>query len=132
MRRILKNSIITPKGRELISRHIHNYVSYDGYSVDGGSSYLKRGFPTTPDYIENSVYDDGLHETRRNNISWGVNYTKEGKKLHQTQWKFIKDLNTNHIWAILLNIPNIDKFYKEVFIDEIIFREEQILKTYEK
>lgn len=131
MKNLIQNKIQCNNCKEIIQsyyRHDFKMCNCRQTGIDGGGVYSRR---IGNNYTELSVYSNGTFEVERN-LCWGVNYTKEGKKLHQTQWKFIKDLNTDHIWAILLNIPNIDKFYKEVFIDEIIFREEQILKTYEK
>lgn len=126
-KRILANKIITPDGTELISKHGHDYVSYKDkndkwYSVDGGTNYLKRSFDV-PDYTEASVYDDGLHTTRRENLRWGVNYTKKMEKLPQTEWRLIKDLDTEHIQAILDgNYSRGNEFYTQVFKDELEFR----------
>jgi len=51
--RILVNKIITPDGTELISHHRHDYRSYVdesrlSFSVDGGSSYLRRSVGFDP------------------------------------------------------------------------------------
>lgn len=128
MKKIIKNSIITPDGTELRSYHTHDYVVYfdkNGkyYSVNGGESYLKREFDVK-DYIENSVYSDGTFELEREHICLGVNYTKDMKRLPKTKWTPIKDLNTDHIYAILQNVKNIDEYYEKLFMEEIIFRED--------
>jgi hypothetical protein len=128
MKRIIKNSIITPDGKELRSYHRHDYVVYfdknnNYYSVDGGMDYLKRGYDKK-NYIENSVYSDGTFELERKYICWGVNYTKDMKKLPKTRWTPIKDLDTDHIYNILQNIKNIDEYYIQLLSEEIIFRED--------
>lgn len=124
-RRVLLNGIITPDGTELISRHVHDYRSHKDkngnyYSVDGGSWYIRRGYDVK-DYKDISVMDDGLHETRRNNLSWGSTLDKRGNRLKLVEWKFIKDLDTDHIYNIL-QIEGIDKFYRQVLEDEICWR----------
>ena len=55
------------------------------------------------------------------------NYNKKGKLLKNTKWIKIKDLDTDHIWNILLKVKNISDFYKRLLTDEIIYREELIL-----
>ena len=47
------------------------------------------------------------------------------KRLLKTEFVPIKDLNTDHIWAILLTLPNINKEYRKVMEEEIIYRQEQ-------
>lgn len=127
--KIIKNSIITPDGIELRSYHRHDYQSYidnngNYYSVDGGTDYLKRGFKIK-NYIENSVYSDGTFELERTHICWGRNYDENMKRLPKTEFVPIKDLNTDHIWAILLTLPNMNKEYRRVMEEEIFFREEE-------
>lgn len=76
-------------------------------------------------YKENSVIDDCKHETRRNTMVWGQNYDKNMNRLPKTKWVKIKDLDTSHIWNILLNVKMLDGFYKEVLTDEIMYREDK-------
>lgn len=128
MEKILLNSIQTPDGTILISRHVHDYVSYTDkngqhYSVDGGSCYIRRGFDVK-DYKELSIFDDGSHITRRETINWGVSYDKKMKRLPQTQWKKIMDLETDHIKSIIEGgfVAN-NSFLKEVFENELKYRE---------
>lgn len=129
MKRILRNSIICPDGKELISRYQHNYQGYFDsknryFAVDGGFSYLRR---VGVGYTENSVIDDGKFETQREICEWGKNYDKRGRLLKKTKWIKIKDLDTDHIYNILMKVRNIDNFYKRLIEDEIIYREELIL-----
>jgi len=47
--RLLQNAMFTPKGKFLISTHVHDYVSTEEnghyYSTDGGVDYIKRSYP---------------------------------------------------------------------------------------
>ena len=125
--RILINRIRTPDGTVLSSYNRHDYVTHldkngETYMVDGGTNYLRRNVNIIP-YEELTVVDDGIHETRRENLHWGVNYDKEMNRLKQTEFRPIKDLDTDHIEAILKNYGEvIDKFYKEIFIQELSYR----------
>lgn len=127
-RRILRNSIICPDGTELVSRHSWDFQCYYDdsnrcFAVDGGSGYLKR---IGVGYTETSIIDDGLFTTQRSVCEWGQNYDKNSKKLKQTKWVKIKDLDTEHIYRIL-ETQVLDKFWVKLFYDEIKFREELIL-----
>ena len=124
-KRILYNAIQTPDGTVISSKHRHDYNTYTDkngqhYSVDGGVDYLRRGFDK-PDYTDVSVYDDGTHETRRNYICWGVNYTKDMVRLPETRWEFVKNLNIDHIQAIV-DGEYAKGFMLEVFKEELNYR----------
>ena len=125
--RILRNAIMTPDGTVIESMHRHDFVHHTDangktYSVDGGSEYLKRSFDIN-DYVEMSVYDDGDHIKRRENMRWGVNYDKDMNKLPETEWRRIMDLNEDHINAIIDNgYVSGNKFYEDVFKDELEYR----------
>ena len=133
MRRILRNSIICPDGKELISRNIHDFVGhYCGknrfFAVDGGTDYLKR---CGIGYTETSIINDGSFELQRENCEWGSNYDKEHNLLKETLFRPVKDLETEHIYKIL-ETQILTKFWIRLFWDEIKYREELILESYEQ
>jgi hypothetical protein len=120
--RILLNRIKTPDGTILTSYNRHNYVEYkdtltkEVLMVDGGTDYLRRNIGT---YEELSVYDDGSHITRRSAVHWGTR-GKDGKQ--PLVYKLLKDLDSDHIEAILKTQHQISDFYKEVFMEELKYR----------
>ncbi len=120
--RILLNRIKTPDGTILTSYNRHNYVEYkdtltkEVLMVDGGTDYLRRNVGT---YEELSVYDDGSHITRRSAVHWGTR-GKDGKQ--PLVYKLLKDLDSDHIEAILKTQHQISDFYKEVFKEELKYR----------
>jgi hypothetical protein len=120
--RILLNRIKTPDGTILTSYNRHNYVEYkdtltkEVLMVDGGTDYLRRNVGT---YEELSVYDDGSHITRRSAVHWGTR-GKDGKQ--PLVYKLLKDLDSDHIEAILKTQHQISDFYKEVFMEELKYR----------
>jgi hypothetical protein len=87
--------------------------------VDGGTDYLRRHVGT---FEELSVYDDGSHLTRREAVHWGTR-GKDGKQ--PLVYKPIKDLDFDHIEAILKTQHQLSDFYKEVFKDELKYRFEE-------
>lgn len=120
--KILLNRIKTPDGTILTSYNRHNYVEYkdtitkEVLMVDGGTDYLRRNMGT---YEELSVYDDGTHLTRRSAVHWGTR-GKDGRQ--PLVYKPIKDLDSDHIEAILKTQHQISDFYKEIFKDELKYR----------
>lgn len=128
MRKLIQNKWQTPDGTILISKHRHDYVEYtdkngDYYMIDGGNDYVRKS--VNKEEMKNlCIYSDGSFETDRF-LLWGRNYDKNMKRLPKTEFVPIKDLNTDHIWAILLTLPNMNKEYRKVMEEEILFREEE-------
>jgi len=127
MSQIILNRIQTPDGTILTSYHVHDYKSHIDrsgkmYSVDGGTSYLKRSGHS--DYTELSLYGDQPFEVIRKNLHWGVNMDKDKNLLPKTLWKPICGLNTDHIKAILDNGYGVD-WIREYFKQELKYRNEQ-------
>lgn len=101
-RELLRNSIITPDGTELVSRHTHDFVSHtdkngEFYFIDGGLSYI-RGSVNKESAINNYLYSDDSFERIREEFEWGT-YGKNGDE--PLKYKKLKDLDTDHIEAIL-------------------------------
>jgi hypothetical protein len=127
---ILRNRIKCSNCNDVItSRHVHDYVtcSCGSVSTDGGLMYCRRGWEDGASYEDMSVYDDGKHETRREALEWGKNYSKEGVRLPETKYVKISEMDDDHICNILNQLLYISKIYKQTFEDEIIWREEQLM-----
>jgi hypothetical protein len=120
--RLLLNRIKTPDGTILTSYNRHDYLTHkdaitkEVLMVDGGNDYTRRHVGT---YEELSVYDDGSHITRRSALHWGTR-GKDGKQ--PLVYKPIKDLDSDHIEAILRTQTQLSEFYKEVFKEELKYR----------
>jgi hypothetical protein len=128
MRKLIQNKWQTPDGTILISKYIYDYVEYtdkngEYYMIDGGNDYIRKTV-NKEEMKDLCIYSDGSFETDRF-LLWGRNYDKNMKRLPEIQFAPIKDLDTDHIWAILLTLPNMNKEYRKVMEEEIIFREEQ-------
>lgn len=137
MRRILKNSVLCKKcNTEVISKYRHDFQTCNcGMCFcDGGGDYQRSGFLTNinnpDDMINTIIYDNGSHKLRKKYLLWGKNTDKNGKYLNKIEWIPIGKLTTDHIWNILLNEKNIDSLYKETMIEEIINREEELIKLW--
>jgi hypothetical protein len=122
MRKLIKNSIMTPDGTILTSRHRHDYQSHKDknseiYVNDGGIDYLKRSINKEP-YIDLSLYSDDSFEKLRGGIEWGSRGKNGEEELH---FKSISSMSTKHINNILSQFILAD-YMKELFEKEISHR----------
>ena len=124
MRKLIKNSIRTPDGTVLTSRHVHDYQLHkdknkEVYSTDGGIDYIRRSVNIEP-YKDLNLYSDDPFEKLREGFEWGT-YGKNGDEpLH---YKSVSNMSTPHINAILSQY-NLVEHLKELFEKEISFRSE--------
>lgn len=125
MRKLIKNSIRTPDGTILESRHIHDFRSHrdtfnnELYFTDGGTECIRRSVNVEP-YEDLSLYSDSPFEILRENITWGT-YGKNGDE--ELQYKSISNMSTNHINAIISQYRLAD-YLKELFEKELSYRNE--------
>lgn len=124
---IIRNSIRTPDGTEIESKHTHDYVSHKDkngniYSVDGGKDYLKRGF-IIPDFEETSVYNTDDIGIIREVFTWGT-YGKDGKQ--ELRYILLKDMDIEHIEAILETQTRLPEYVKNIFKKEIEFKKDNV------
>lgn len=103
-RQILVNAVRTPDGTILRSRHVHDFRSYvdangHTYEVDGGTSYLSRGWSSdAPPAEDISVYVGDPHERIREVWDWetrGINGDQPPNLIK------LRDMETAHIVNIL-------------------------------
>jgi len=120
-RELLVNKIQCPDGTILESRHRHDYREYkqeDGrfYMIDGGLHYSRR---CGKDYIDLCVYTDDPHDKIREHFAWGRNYDKNGKKLPQTEYILLKDLEDDHVKTLCYyTLKGFPAKINKVFVDE--------------
>ncbi len=123
---ILRNSIICNNCKDVIeSKHRHDFVycQCGKVSVDGGHDYRQISFDVRSNVIDNSIDDDGKHETRRKYLHWGKNYDVNMNALKKTEWVTIENMTTDHIKAILDGgYTKYNPFYEELFKEELNFR----------
>lgn len=100
---LVRNSMVTPDGTELVSRGRHDYVSHvdengDTYIVDGGRDYLRRSVNESAPATDTSVSLFHGHERVREAYDWGT-YGKNGDE--PKHWVLLKDMDDEHIQAII-------------------------------
>jgi len=124
MAQVIANALITPDGTVLQSYHRHDYKTYvdtvsgEEYMIDGGSDYCRSNVnKVAAKYI--SITVDDPHETRREWFHWGTR-GKDGRQ--PLTWKPLKDLDTDHIQAILETQHHIPDYLVGLFVDELEYR----------
>ena len=118
MSQLLKNAIRTPDGTILESRNRHDYISYKDangktYMVDGGHDYCRRS--AHGDELDLSIYDDGDHNVRRDNLTWGSYGPKGDQPLTINT---ISEMSTAHLEAVIAT-QLLSPLYKETMQTEI-------------
>ena len=124
-RRLLANRIITPDGTMLQSFDRHHYVAYTDkngyeYSVDGGLEYQRCSYYEDAPHTDASVYSDDPHQVIREAFLWGT-YGKNGDQpLKRVKLCAMTD---KHIQAILETQHHIPDHVREIFENEVLYRE---------
>ena len=125
MSQLLKNAIRTPDGTVIESRSQHDYQSYKDangktYMVDGGLAYCRRS--AHGDEIDLCIYDDGDHNARRHNLTWG-SYGRNGDQ--PLKINTIAEMSTEHLQAVITT-QTLSALYKETMQVELFNRQTTI------
>lgn len=99
---IIRNSMRTPDGTEIVSTHRHDFVSHEDangntYSVDGGTAYLRRVGPM--DAEDTSVFLWHGHAVVRDVFTWGTRGPDGDQPLKRVK---LSEMSDDH----MLNIIN--------------------------
>ena len=122
---VIASFLITPDGTVLQSLHRHDFKTYvdtydnEEYMIDGGCEYLRCSSNGLDRVYRITMNDD--HKIRRKCFHWGTR-GKDGK--HPLTWKALQDLDTEHIQAILDTQHHIQDHIRELFKDELKYREQ--------
>jgi hypothetical protein len=124
MSTLVYNAIRTPDGTILESTHRHDYKTYvdkngEKYMVDGGLEYIRRNVNDKAPYKELSVALEDGQDKVRDVVKWGT-YGIDGNQ--PLTYILLKDMNTEHIRAVLENVPRMSPAYKEAFKEELKLR----------
>jgi hypothetical protein len=121
---LLANIIKTPDGTILQSFHRHDCKQHvdaltgETYRTDGGLYYICRSTNIVPAKCLD-VYTDDPHALIRHYFCWGTR-GKDGRQ--PLTYKPLKDLDTEHIEAILETRHHVPGYIREVFRDELNYR----------
>ena len=123
MNDIIYNAIKTPDGTIIESRHRHDYQTYTDangkkYMIDGGLSYIRCSANGDEEFLTVTLGD--THEKVREVCAWGT-YGINGDQ--PLRYKYLCDMDTNHINAVLKNVPDIIPAIKIAMENEVKYRE---------
>ena len=123
MAQTIASFIITPDGTKLQSFHVHDYKTHkdangEEYMIDGGTSYQRGSINKEPAEVHLITMDDP-HEIRRKHFHWGT-YGKAGDQ--PLRWVALEDMETDHINAILETQHHIEESTRQLFKDELEWR----------
>jgi predicted phosphohydrolase len=124
---VIAYRMITPDGTIIQSRHRHDYqthidtVSGETYMIDGGNNYLRRSVNKMEATLECIMSNDS-HDKIREVMTWGTR-GKSGRD--PLKWVFLKDMDTNHIEAVLDTQTQITSQIRSIFETELKYRENQ-------
>lgn len=108
MSNVIQNAVFVPGTGYLRSVHHHDYITFeaqgDSFMIDGGNEYLRRNFISDIDlgFVDYALTTDSTLDEIYNKLLWGT-YGKSGKG--PLKWLPICELETNHLYAILGNVP---------------------------
>lgn len=116
--------MLTPDGTWLQSFHRHDFkqhkdvVTGETYMLDGGCSYIRSNVNKVPAYYL-TVLESDRHELKREWFAWGTR-GKDGKQ--PLRWVHLKNMDTDHIEAILETQHHIGDWLRKLFNDELEYR----------
>lgn len=126
--KLIASRMRTPDGTVLQSFHTHDYkthvdaVTGETYMLDGGISYQRTTVNKVP-ATDMSVYMNDVHELRRGAFCWG---TRGRGGRQPVVFKPLKDLDTDHIQAILDTQHQISQEIRSLFTAELEYREQKL------
>lgn len=133
-KQLVYNALMTPDGTVIESRSRHDYVTHldkngKEYMVDGGLDYVRQS--ANGDEICLAVYigsdpTEQELELACGLLKWGT-YGKEGDQ--PLKFITIKDMETDHIEAVLENVRSIHPVYRMCMNNELKLRSYNIANT---
>jgi len=122
---LITNSMQTPDGTILHSRHSHDYVEHRDkngklYMLDGGLSYVRCS--ANGDEINLCVTNEEPHHIIREAMVWG-SYGKSGED--ELRYIKLKDMCIEHINSCLNTQTRMLPQFRQAMLNEIEYREEK-------
>lgn len=124
---ILYNAIQCPDGAVIESRYRYDFVMHkqeDGreYFVDGGKDYQRIGY-SDKEFTNLLVTTDSPHERIREVFTWVSCLDAAGNRLPAYVTKYLKDLDDNHVKALVkYTAVGYPEYINKIIKDEFSFR----------
>lgn len=118
---MIRNALRTPDGTILQSRHRHDYVTHKDkngkeYMVDGGLAYVRCSANGDEEMMVVTLAEP--HEEIREACDWGTRLCGS----LSLSWIKLCDMTTDHIEAVLKNVPSINAGIKIAMENELLYR----------
>ena len=119
---LIRNALRTPDGTILQSRHRHDYVTHidkngKEYMLDGGLNYVRCSANGDEEHLV--VTTEDTQEVIREACDWGT-YGINGDQ--PLSYITLCDMTTDHIEAVLKNVPSINTGIKIAMEQELEYR----------
>ena len=119
---LIRNALRTPDGTVLQSRHRHDYVTHTDandktYMIDGGLAYVRCSANGDEEHLIVTLED--THEVIREACDWGTYGIKGDQPL---SYITLCDMTTDHIEAVIKNVPSINPAIKIAMERELVYR----------
>jgi len=128
---MIQNAVFLPIcGEYRISTHRHDFVAFklDGskvnkgdsyFFIDGGLDYCRTNFVNHPSIVSMNIEDNADEDTIYNKLLWGSK-GKSGKE--PVKYSLLKDLEIDHLRAILATQHHIDPICRQVITRALLER----------
>ena len=124
--RLVRQSIKTPDGTILESRHRHDYVthmdsiSHEEYMVDGGIDYCRQNINKVRAEDLSVYLEDGIEKVR-DAVMWGTRGKFGDQPLRHVK---LSEMTDDHVEACLETQLRMHPHYREAFVMELAYRKE--------
>lgn len=123
MSELIYNALQTPDGTIIESTFRHDYVTHidangKEYMIDGGLDYVRCSANGDEKHLTITLDDD--HASVRHYCKWGT-YGINGDQ--PLAYITLCDMTTDHIEAVLKNVPSMNSAIKIAMKNELLYRE---------
>jgi len=133
---MIQNAVyVVPTEKYYVSVNRHDLVTFtlDGtapnlnsgnyFFIEGGHDYRRCNFKFHPEIMDFSLYEDSSDDEIYDKLLWGSRGTTGKEPL---QYVLLKNLNTEHMNAILSTQPHIDQHVRNVIAKALLNRTKEV------
>ena len=121
---LIYNALRTPDGTIIESKSRHDYVTHvdangKEYMIDGGLNYVRCSANGDEEHL--TITLDDAHAVVRQYCKWGTRGVAGDKPL---RYVALHEMDTDHIEAVIQNVPSINLAIKIAMKNELLYREQ--------